>query len=318
MDAFVAVTDADWFRYLAARSPDRRVDEVNFWSPSTTRRLRVFPPGAPVFFRLKAPVNAVAGYGFFAEFAELEVDVAWRTFGDKNGAPDIGAFLDRMGAYRRLDLSDPAVVRRPLGCTLLRDARFWPREQWIPFGPPEGWHPNTQRGATARGRPAERLLAAISDDALRREVSAELMEPFVPVEVDARRWLEIPVAVREGQGAFRTRLLNAYGRRCAITGERTEPVLDAAHIQPYLGARSNHVQNGLLLTKEFHALFDEGLVGIDPDYRVHVSPRIQAQWSNGKRYYAYDGQPLANVPRAEALRPSRVALERHFRHRYDP
>ena len=57
------------------------------------------------------------------------------------------------------------------------------------------------------------------------------------------------IAEREGQGAFRVRLLRAYEGRCAITGEHTEPVLDAAHIQPYLGPGSNHIQNGLLLTK---------------------------------------------------------------------
>jgi hypothetical protein len=93
---------------------------------------------------------------------------------------------------------------------------------------------------------------------------------------------------RLGQGTFRARLLDAYGRRCAITGERTEPVLDAAHIQPYLGPRSNHIRNGLVLSKEFHTLFDLGYVGIDPDYKVHVSPRLYDEWHNGRRYYEYD------------------------------
>src|SRR5262245_59280247 len=119
MEPFVAITDSGWFRYLAGKSPDGRVDEVNFWSPSTTRRLRRFSPGAPVFFRLKAPMNAIVGYGFFAHFAQLEVDIAWRTFGDKNGAATFEEFLSRMGRYRGLDLSDPVVIRRPLGCTLL-------------------------------------------------------------------------------------------------------------------------------------------------------------------------------------------------------
>lgn len=42
-------------------------------------------------------------------------------------------------------------------------------------------------------------------------------------------------------------------------------VLDAAHIQPCLGPRSNHPQNGLVLTKEFHALFDRGYVTVTPE-----------------------------------------------------
>ena len=59
------------------------------------------------------------------------------------------------------------------------------------------------------------------------------------------------------------------------------PVLDAAHVQPYLGPRSNHIQNGLLLTKEFHALLDQGLVTVTPDYVVRVSTRIREHWDRG-------------------------------------
>ena len=72
---------------------------------------------------------------------------------------------------------------------------------------------------------------------------------------------------RIGQEAFRARLLDAYSRRCAITGERTEPVLDAAHIQPYLGPRSNHIRNGVVLSKELHTFFDLGYVGSTPTTR---------------------------------------------------
>jgi putative restriction endonuclease len=121
---------------------------------------------------------------------------------------------------------------------------------------------------------------------------------------------------RIGQGTFRARLLDAYGRRCAITGERTEPVLDAAHIQPYLGPRSNHIRNGLVLSKEFHTLFDLGYVGIDPDYRVHVSPRLYEEWHNGRRYYEYDDRPLVQLPEVVAERPSPAALEWHLGKRF--
>jgi putative restriction endonuclease len=40
------------------------------------------------------------------------------------------------------------------------------------------------------------------------------------------------VQPRLGQGAFRLLVTDAYQRRCAVTGERTLPVLDAAHIRP--------------------------------------------------------------------------------------
>ena len=45
---------------------------------------------------------------------------------------------------------------------------------------------------------------------------------------------------------------------------------------------SNHVRNGFILTKEFHALFDKGLVTVEPpsaarpgDYRVPEDPRLR-------------------------------------------
>ncbi len=72
-----------------------------------------------------------------------------------------------------------------------------------------------------------------------------------------------------------------------------------AHIQPYLGPRSNHVQNGLLPTNEFHTLFDLGYVTATPEYVVRFGditvPALNEDWKNGKRYYPYDGQRLAAV-----------------------
>src|SRR5688500_2500984 len=120
MDMWIAITDGDWFRYLAGRATDGRLDEVNFWSPTTVRRLKNFGPGEPVFLRLKSPTNAIAGYGFFAHFDILEVDVAWRTFGDKNGARTLEAFLERIGHYRKQDAATPEVARARFGCTVLR------------------------------------------------------------------------------------------------------------------------------------------------------------------------------------------------------
>jgi len=115
-----------------------------------------------------------------------------------------------------------------------------------------------------------------------------------------------------GQGTFRSRLLDAYGRRCAITGERTEPVLDAAHIQPYHGPGSNHLQNGILLTKEFHTLFDAGYVGITPDHRVLISDRLHEDWENGRRYYEFRDHALEQIPSDPRVQPSAAALEWHL------
>ena len=98
MQPFVAVTDRRWFEFLA-RTGDGRVDEVSFWSPQTVKPLRAFVPGEPVYFRLKSPANAIAGYAFFAHFMVATIEEAWQHFGWKNGAATFAEFVDLIAAY---------------------------------------------------------------------------------------------------------------------------------------------------------------------------------------------------------------------------
>jgi putative restriction endonuclease len=315
VEPFVAVTDLRWLEYLAMLGgAERRVDEVNFWSPSSDKAIKQFEPGCPVFFRLKRPIDRIAGYGFFAHFTVLRLDQAWDWFGNKNGDPDELSFLRRIGGYRKRDLLDRSTAHEPLGCTILRDARFWPRERWIPWGEAEGWHRNVVRGSTVRDPVlASRLLSEIGFD--QQEWPVEFASDFEPLDTDERTIRISATRPRVAQGTFRARLLDAYGRRCAITGEHTEIVLEAAHIQPYLGPRSNHVQNGLLLTKEFHALFDNGYATVTPGYTVRISSRLKSEWRNGARYYPFDGRSLL-LPDDAARRPSREVLAWHGEKRF--
>jgi putative restriction endonuclease len=308
---YVAVTDIEWFEFLFRLADDRQqLDEVNFWNPSG-RPLRSFGPGEPIFFRLKAPHNAIGGYGFFAHFTTMRLDEAWGCFEEKNGAPGLPELASSIANYRGEDASELMQSTPIVGCTILRDAVFWEPRRWIPWGAAEGWHRSQVRGASQRDPgQADRLLAAILDD--HRAAPRELIEPFIVRDVDERRLVQAQIIKREGQGTFRVRLLDAYGRRCAITGERTEPVLDAAHIQPYLGPQSNHLQNGLVMTKEFHTLFDKGYVTVTPEHRILISRRLRDDWKNGRRYYEYDGHTLAQLPADPRERPSPEALAWHL------
>ena len=231
----------------------------------------------------------------------------YRKFPDGDDA--YWSFIQRLASYRREDLSVPSNRRKPMGCTILREARFWPERRWIRWHREEGWAPNIVQGKaeTNRGR-AALLMDQIALDAA--TPPEEFAPEFELVDADNRLWVESRAVQREGQGTFRLRLLDAYGR-CAITAERTEPVLDAAHIQPYRGPASNHLQNGLLLTKEFHTLFDKGYVTVTPDYTVRASAALADTWNNGKRYYAFDGRPLRRMPERAGQLPSREALAWH-------
>ena len=307
---FIAHTHSEWFDFLSRHAEQGRLDEVNFWFPNAQKPPRRFEPGDPVFFRLGAPTRKIAGYGFFASFQLLPLDLAWDCFGFRNGSED------RSSLYRILGRLTPEQQSGPLACMLLLDAHFWPDQRWIPWGVGRGYaETGVQMGRTepdARNR--RELLAEIERDNV--EPPAELLEDFQLLAADERERALVTQPAREGQGAFRLRLLEAYGGACAITGEHTEPVLDAAHIQRYLGPRSNHLRNGLILTKEFHTLFDRGLVTIEPpasggEHRIRVSRLIHERWKNGRRYNEFNGTALRNLPQDPRLQPSREALEWH-------
>ena len=68
-----------------------------------------------------------------------------------------------------------------------------------------------------------------------------------------------PVAIRQrlGQGAFRIPVTDAYQHRCAITGEKALPALEAAHLKPVTEEGKHHIDNGLLFRSDIHRFFDK-------------------------------------------------------------
>jgi putative restriction endonuclease len=200
------------------------------------------------------------------------------------------------------------LTSKPIGCIVLRGVHFFPENQWLPWGIDEGWHPNIVAFKSYNLGVEEGLLL---QGLMHNGKPAELTPAFELVSSDARLRETSLSVVREGQGAFRLRVLDAYGRRCAITGERSLPTLEAAHIQPYLGPASNHVQNGLSLRADIHNLFDEGYVTVTPELRFEVSKSLKEDFKNGKEYYALDGQKLLYLPKHRNQFPSEEALEWH-------
>jgi putative restriction endonuclease len=306
----VALTDRSWFEHLRARSRagGGALDEVNFWRPKSQRESTGLSPGAPFFLRLKAPVNAIAGFGFFAVWHLLPIREAWTLFGDKNGAPDFAAFVRRIAAFR----GEPETAEMlPVGCVVLRDVTFFDDRDFLPWGEAMGWSRNivVEKGYDLATPPGDRLLRLVHER--RPSTAPEFADGFSIVECDQRRLIESRSIAREGQAAFRLRLLDAYGKRCAITGERTVPVLDAAHIQPYLGPASNHVQNGIVLRSDLHELFDRGYLTVTPRLTVKVSDRIRAEFQNGRDYYGMHDRELIVRPERPDERPSLDALAWH-------
>ena len=111
-----------------------------------------------------------------------------------------------------------------------------------------------------------------------------------------------------GHSAFRVVVTAAYQRRCAITGEKTLPFLEAAHIKPYAAEGPHAVTNGLLFKSDFHTLFDRGYITIDEDYRIYVSRRLHEDYGNSRDYYKYHGKKLLILPEKTMELPSKEFL----------
>ncbi|HRQ64515.1 MAG TPA: HNH endonuclease signature motif containing protein [Xanthomonadaceae bacterium] len=74
-------------------------------------------------------------------------------------------------------------------------------------------------------------------------------------------------------------MIHAYDGRCALSGLPEPLLLDAAHIIPDKDEALGQpvVPNGIPLSKLHHAAFDAHLIGIDPDFRLHISERLMVQ-----------------------------------------
>ena len=97
-----------------------------------------------------------------------------------------------------------------------------------------------------------------------------------PRNMKERRYTLRTVKQRLHQSSFREALIHAYRGRCAISGIPEPLLLDAAHIAPDSHEQLGQpiVPNGIPLSKIHHAAFDAHLIGIDPNYRLHVSDRL--------------------------------------------
>jgi putative restriction endonuclease len=287
MDGWIAVTDYGWYQHLLARQMRARGTaddrEVNFWQPSA-RSPKKMGEGTPFLFKLKKPHDAICGFGYFAGFSKLPDWLAWETFGEGNGVGSLAALRERMAKIRA---RNKIANQTEIGCCLIAQAQFWPPAQWV--RQPRDWGPNIVVGATydlAQGEGA-RVWAEARASAQREE-----MLRAVTVE-DAPRWgRPVVVEPRLGQGIFRVKVLDAYERRCAVTGEHSLPVLDAAHVRPYAEGGEHRVENGLALRTDLHRLFDRGYVGFDEQRRLVVSRRLKEEYQNGKVYYEMQGQAL--------------------------
>jgi len=307
MRLFVGVTDWDWWSLHASKP---LIEEVNFWRPSPTALFQALAPGEIFLFKLHAPRNAIAGGGFFTKFLSLPVSLAWEVFGEANGARSLAEVRQRISHYRRTPIA--ATEDPNIGCILLAEPFFFSQPDWIPIPPDfslnivsgKGYDTSKQAGQSLWQQVGERLQAI--------RIGNRDPGPALAAAANAARYGAPSIVLpRLGQGSFRVLVTDAYSRRCAVSGERTLPVLQAAHIKPYAVGGEHQLSNGILLRSDLHTLFDKGYLGIDPKaMRILVSARIREQFENGQEYYSLEGRAL-RLPRDPSAMPAFENLAYH-------
>ena len=311
MHGWVANTDFGWYEFLSGLG---RFDEVNFWRPSTYQAFHG-QFGAPFFFKLKKPHYAICGFGFVSGYSRLPDWLAWECFGHGNGCASLPVMRDRVAKLRTSIGFKGKVPADHIGCIIIVEPVFFPRDRWV--RQPADWSPRNltnQRYDLTTGEGA-RVWAEC------RERAGDL--PAVNAAADALvarggadRYGDLRlVRPRLGQGAFRVAVTDAYERACAVTGEHSLPVLEAAHIKPFAENGPHELVNGLLLRADLHRLFDAGYVTVTLEHRLEVSSRLRADYENGHSYYPFHGQRV-RIPSVQADQPEPAALRWHNEHRF--
>lgn len=137
-----------------------------------------------------------------------------------------------------------------------------------------------------------------------------LRDPLHPSEAE-RSYAERVVRQRLHQPEFRGRVLRAYETRCAVCALRHGRLLDAAHI---VGDRDEGgepvVVNGLSMCKIHHAAYDSNLLGVSPDYVVHINRELLEEHDGPMLRHGLqemNGRPLT-VPERRSQQPDRDRL----------
>jgi putative restriction endonuclease len=305
---YLGNTDNNWFSYLSAQAPE----DVNFWQPKGNSNFKILQQGAPFLFKLKSPYHAIGGIAFFTSHTFLPLNMAWDVFGSRNGCSSLNVFKQMILNYR----PDKENSNPTIGCIVLTNPIFFRKEDWIdvkPFmtniGIVQGKSFDTQ------SQLGSELWQKINSTFLKYFDISTIQNKETEFTFEDTEWPgygnSILQKVRVGQGAFRILVTDAYNRRCSISGEKTLPVLEAAHIKPYNQEGPQMISNGLLLRSDIHKLFDGNYITITKEYNIEVSRAIKEEFENGKEYYKFHGNKLAYLPDRKVDQPDVKFIEWH-------
>lgn len=288
----IAPTDNTWFETLRQNELN---SFVNFWTP-TPWKITGLSKGSRFYFMLKSPIRKCAGFGNFFAYEEMSINQAWKEFGKRNGCESkeelrrkITLYLEKNSKQNPKEEGDDYKI----GCIVLSNCEFWENGEYL----------NIEDFNISFPKEVVKLKYFYEDDLIKNSLSLPEKKDFELVSAAREKFENVTTTKRDGQARFKRKMLETYSNKCCISGEETPELLEAAHIQPYINKSSNHIQNGLLLRKDLHTLFDNGLLNISQLYKIRLSPQIKSKY-----YLDFEGKSLS-LPLEERNYPSKQALK---------
>lgn len=152
------------------------------------------------------------------------------------------------------------------------------------------------------------------------DIASKIIEDNFPEtlqeELFVRFGFEVDTSTKQRDPNFRKNVLRAYNYRCAVCGFDlaldTVPVgIEAAHIKWKQYSGPCEVSNGIALCSIHHKALDRGVIALDSDYRVQVSPAVTGGGMVEMLIWEYASQQIL-LPRETSLYPSEKAVEWHL------
>lgn len=111
-------------------------------------------------------------------------------------------------------------------------------------------------------------------------VNSEVEEPAEAYSINFPNETERKglVTSRVGQGAYRKSILHRWRFKCAVTNYEKKEILIASHIVPWKDATNDQrldVDNGILLSPTYDALFDQHLISFENNGKIILSDSLQ-------------------------------------------
>ncbi len=113
---------------------------------------------------------------------------------------------------------------------------------------------------------------------------------------------------------FRNTIMSVYDYTCSICKMQVitldgASIVDAAHIIPFSTSHNNDIRNGFALCKNHHWCFDRGLITVNPNYKIDISPLVD----DSEFLTDLNGETIL-LPRINKLYPSEDAFKWHREH----